>query len=45
VLLSAKRTWAADGVPLSIVNCAPRMVEDLKLIGIDRMFVTGESPK
>ncbi len=36
MLLSAKRTWEADGVPLSIVNCAPRMIEDLKLIGIDR---------
>ena len=35
VLLSAKRTWKADGVSLSIVNCAPRMIEDLKLIGIE----------
>ena len=42
VLLSAKRTWQADGVPLSVVNCAERMIEDLKLIGIDRMLVTGE---
>ena len=45
VLLSAKRTWAADGVALSIVNCAARMIEDLKLIGIDRMFVIGDAPK
>lgn len=45
VLLSAKRTWDADGVPLSIVNCAPRMIEDLKLIGIDRTLVTGELPQ
>ena len=42
VLLSAKRTWQADGVSLSIVNCAPRMIEDLRLIGIDRMLMTGE---
>ena len=42
VLLSAKRTWEADGVSLSIVNCAARMVEDLKLIGIERTLVTGE---
>ena len=45
VLLSAKRTWEADGVSLSIVNCAARMIEDLKLIGIDRTLVTGELPQ
>ncbi len=45
VLLSAKRTWEADGVPLSIVNCAARMIEDLMLIGIDRTLVTGELPQ
>ena len=42
VLLSAKRTWKADGVSLSIVDCAARMIEDLKLMGIDRTLVTGE---
>ena len=45
VLLSAKRTWEADGVPLSIVNCAPRMIEDLKLIGIERTLASGELPQ
>jgi chemotaxis protein CheX len=45
VLLSAKRTWEADGVSLSIVNCALRMIEDLKLIGIERTLVSGELPK
>lgn len=35
VLLSAKRTWGADGVPLSIVKCAPRMIEDLQYLGIN----------
>ena len=35
VLLSAKKTWSADGVALSLVNCAPRMVEDLHHLGID----------
>ena len=45
VLLSAKRTWQADGVSLSIVNCAARMIEDLKLIGIDRTLVTGDLPQ
>jgi chemotaxis protein CheX len=45
VLLSAKRTWDADGVSLSIVNCAARMIEDLKLIGIERTLVTGELPQ
>jgi anti-anti-sigma regulatory factor len=45
VLLSAKRTWQADGVSLSIVNCAARMIEDLKLIGLDRTLVTGELPQ
>ena len=46
VLLSAKRTWSADGVALSIVNCAPRMIEDLQLLGIDLMTLTsGEQPQ
>jgi chemotaxis protein CheX len=45
VLLSAKQTWQADGVSLSIVNCAARMIEDLKLIGIERALVTGELPQ
>jgi len=45
VLLSAKQTWQADGVSLSIVNCAERMIEDLKLVGIDRALVTGELPQ
>jgi chemotaxis protein CheX len=46
VLLSAKRTWDADGVPLSIVNCAPRMIEDLQLLGIDSATLTsGEQPQ
>ena len=45
VLLSAKRTWHADGVSLSIVNCAARMIEDLKLVGIERALVTGELPQ
>jgi chemotaxis protein CheX len=45
VLLSAKRTWEADGVSLSIVNCALRMIEDLKLIGIERTLVSGELSK
>ncbi|THD43863.1 MAG: STAS domain-containing protein [Bradyrhizobium sp.] len=46
VLLSAKRTWEADGVSLSIVNCAPRMLEDLTLLGIDpATFVSGELPR
>lgn len=45
VLLSAKRTWEADGVPLSIANCAPRMIEDLKLIGIERTLASGELPQ
>jgi chemotaxis protein CheX len=46
VLLSAKRTWDADGVALSIVNCGPRMIEDFALIGIDcTRLATGESPK
>lgn len=39
-LLSAKRTWAADGVALSFVNCAPRMIEDLQLLGIDLTTLT-----
>jgi chemotaxis protein CheX len=46
VLLSAKRTWGADGIPLSIVNCAPRMIEDLQLLGIDSTtLTTGEQPQ
>ena len=45
VLLSAKRTWSADGVALSIVNCPPRMIEDLRLLGIDLTTLTsGEQP-
>jgi anti-anti-sigma regulatory factor len=43
VLLSATRTWDADGVPLSIVRCAPRMLEDLRLLGIDSSaFTSGD---
>ena len=43
VLLSAKRTWSADGVALSIVNCPPRMIEDLQLLGVDSTtFTSGE---
>lgn len=46
VLLSAKRTWDADGVPLSIVNCAPRMIEDLELLGVDSAtLISGELPQ
>jgi len=46
VLLSARRTWSADGVALSIVNCAPRMIEDLQLLGIDATTLTsGELPQ
>lgn len=46
VLLSAKRTWDADGFALSIVNCAPRMIEDLRLLGIDSTALTfGEQPQ
>ena len=46
VLVSAKRTWGADGMPLSVVNCAPRMIEDLQLLGIDlTTFTTGEQPQ
>ena len=46
VLLSARRSWDADGQPLSIVNVSARMDEDLKLIGIDRkMFATGVLPQ
>jgi chemotaxis protein CheX len=46
VLLSAKRTWGADGVPLSFVNCAPRMIEDLRLLGIDSTtFTSGVQPR
>jgi chemotaxis protein CheX len=44
-LLSARRTWAADGVALSLVNCAPRMIADLQLLGIDpTTLVSGEQP-
>ena len=46
VLVSAKRTWGADGLALSVVNCAPRMIEDLQLLGIDlTTFTTGEQPQ
>jgi chemotaxis protein CheX len=46
VLLSAKRTWSADGVALSIVNCTPRMIGDLQLLGIDSTTLTsGEKPQ
>lgn len=46
VLLSARRTWDADGVPLSIVNCAPRMIEDLQLLGIDSTaLMSGVQPQ
>jgi chemotaxis protein CheX len=46
VLLSAKRSWETDGVPLSIVNCSSRAIDDLRLLGIDSTtLVTGELPQ
>jgi chemotaxis protein CheX len=46
VLLSAKRTWSVDGVTLSIVNCAPRMIEDLQFLGIDAAtLISGDLPQ
>lgn len=46
VLLSAKRTWSADGAPLSIVNCAPRMIEDLQFLGIEpATLISGDLPQ
>jgi len=46
VLLSARRTWDADGLPLSIVNCPPRMIEDLRLLGFDAAtFASGVTPR
>jgi chemotaxis protein CheX len=46
LLLSAKRTWSVDGVALSIVNCTPRMIGDLQLLGIDSTTLTsGEKPQ
>jgi anti-anti-sigma regulatory factor len=46
VLLSAKRSWAADGLPLSIVNCSPRAIEDFRLLGIDATtLVSGDRPQ
>jgi chemotaxis protein CheX len=46
VLLSAKRSWETDGVPLSIVNCSSRAIDDLRLLGIDSTtLVTGERPQ
>ena len=46
VLLSAKRSWETDGLPLSIVNCSSRAIDDLRLLGIDSTtLVTGELPQ
>lgn len=46
VLLSAKRTWSADGASLSIVNCAPRMIEDLQFLGIEpATLISGDLPQ
>ena len=46
VLLSAKRSWETDGVPLSIVNCSSRAIDDLRLLGIDSTtLVTGDLPQ
>ena len=46
VLLSAKQTWSADGAPLSIVNCAPRMIEDLQFLGIEpATLISGDLPQ
>jgi len=46
VLLSAKRTWSADQASLSLINCAPRMIEDLHLLGIDpAALIHGDLPQ
>ncbi len=35
VLLSAIKTWAGDGVPISFVNCGPLLIEHLRFLGVD----------
>jgi chemotaxis protein CheX len=43
VLLSAARTWSADGVAFSLAGCSDRMLEDLKLFGVEpHNFSTAE---
>ena len=45
VLLSARRTWEATACRYRSSIAPTRMIEDLKLIGIDRTLVTGELPQ
>ena len=35
VLLAAARSWAGEGVSLALENATPRMIEDLRLLGVD----------
>ena len=46
VLLAAGRTWANEGAAISLDNPAPRLVEDLRLLGFDALtFFDGATPQ
>jgi len=43
VLLSAERTWKANGLALSLVGASERFAEDLRLLGVDpTIFLSGD---
>ncbi len=46
VLLAAARSWSADGDALTLENATPRMIEDLRLMGMDPVtFLDGATPQ
>jgi len=46
VLLAAARTWSADGDALTLENPTERMIEDLRLMGMNPMtFLDGATPQ
>ena len=46
VLLAAARSWAGEGVSLTLENATPRMIEDLRLLGMDPgTFLDGATPQ
>lgn len=46
VLLAAQRTWSSEGAALTLENASERMVEDLRLLGIDPVtFLDGATPQ
>jgi len=46
VLLSAERTWKAEGTSLTLAQSSPRFIDDLRLLGFTpETFLNGAQPQ